>query len=429
MRSWLALAIAFGVLLAGGGIVWLTGPTLMRVRVPIRVGLLHSVSGPMAVNETSMVDAEVLALEEINNSGGLLGRKIEWVIVDGKSAPEIFAREAERLITEKKVSVIIGAYNSACRKSIKSVVEQANHLLIYPVAYEGLEESPNIVYTGAAPNQQIIPAVNWCRDKLGAKSFFLVGNDHIWSHAVHTIIRDQLKAVGAALAGEEYVEFGSNALDGAVGKAIAAKPDVILNTLLGDSNLPFYKALRGRNHNASGIATLSFIVAEDELQGLPARQMVNDYSACNYFQSIDRPENLEFVRKFRTRFGTGRVTSDSMETAYNSVRFWAQAVLDADTDLVGEVRTALLSQSLNAPEGVISIDRDSQHTWRPFYVGRIKGDGQIDIVESISKPIRPVPFPFSRTHAEWTSFLENLSAGWGGAWEAPAARRADRGGL
>ncbi len=414
------LGVILGVLIVGVGLAWLAYPLLAEVKAPIRVGLLHSKTGSMAVNEQSMIDAEMLAVEEINASGGLLGRKVQWVFADGRSSPEIFAREAERLIESEKVSVLFGTYSSASRKAVKTVVERADHLLIYPVAYEGLEESSNIIYTGAAPNQQIIPTVKWCRDLLKAKTFYLVGNDDLWPHAVNTIIKDQLKALGATLAGEEYVDLGATDLDGLVQKAQAAKPDVILSTLVGDSNLPFYKAIRGGKVDTSNTAILSFIVAEDELRGLPAWQMINDYSVCNYFQAIDRPENQAFVQKYQARFGADRTVSDTIDTAYNSVRFWAQAVREAGTAELSEVRPALLRQSLNAPEGVISIDRETQHTWRPFFVGRIKKDRQIDIIASFTKPIRPRPFPFSRTRDEWMTYLERLYAGWGGNWSPPS---------
>jgi urea transport system substrate-binding protein len=409
---------------------WFGWPYVAGSRVPIRVGILHSTTGPMAVNEASMIDAEKLAIEEINAAGGLLGRKVEAVIVDGKSDPDVYAREAERLISVEKVSVIFGCYTSAARKSVQAVVERNDHLLVYAVAYEGLEQSPNIIYTGAAPNQQVIPTVNWCRDLLKAKSFYLLGNDFVWARAVNEIIKDQLKAVGATVAGEEYVPMGSTQLDGAVARAVAAKPDVILSTLIGDSNLPFYEKIRKNNKAAAAIPIASFIVAEDELRGLPAHDMVNDYSICNYFESIDRDENRKFIAAFKQFCkDKDRVTSDVIATAYSSVRLWAQAVRDAETDETRLVRSAMLKQSIDAPEGVISIDRDTQHTWRPFFIGKIQGDGRIEIIWTVSKPIRPVPFPFSRDREQWEKFLENLQSGWGGKWQAPAVSAGPRAAL
>ena len=428
MRRMLGLLL---VLLGAGAVGgWFAWPYLLGSRKPILVGILHSTTGPMAVNEASMIDAEKLAIEEINAAGGLLGRTVVPVIVDGKSDPDVYAREAEHLIRDENVSVIFGCYTSAARKSVQAVVQRNDHLLVYAVAYEGLEQSPNIIYTGAAPNQQVIPTVNWCRDILKAKSFYLLGNDFVWAHAVNEIVKDQLKALGATVAGEDYVPMGSTQLDGAVTRAVAAKPDVILSTLIGDSNLPFYEKIRKNNPAAAAIPIASFVVAEDELRGLPARDMVNDYSVCNYFEAIDRDENRKFVAAFKQFCkDKDRVTSDVIATAYSSVRLWAQAVRDVETDETRLVRQAMLKQSLDAPEGVISIDRETQHTWRPFFIGKVQGDGRIEIVWTLVKPIRPVPFPFSRNRGQWEKFLENLHSAWGGKWQAPAVSTGPRAAL
>jgi urea transport system substrate-binding protein len=413
-----------GALAVGAALfAWLAVPLLARTKSPIRVGLLHSLTGPLAISEKSMVDAERLAIEELNARGGLLGRRVEGVIADGGSDWRTFAREAERLIEQEKVCVIVGCWSSADRKSVKPVVERTNHLLIYPVAYEGLEQSPNIVYTAAAPNQIIIPTIKWSRDFLKAKSYYLIGTDTIWPRSVNEIIKDQLKALGASLVGEEYLEFGTTAVEKAVETAVKAKPDVIISAIEGETNLPLYRKIRASGSEGRKIPVISFPVAEDELRHLPVKDMVNDYLVCNYFQAVDRPENRAFVKAFKARYGQDRVTSDSIESAYNSVHFWAQAVREAETDEVGEVRATLLRQSLDAPEGIISIDRETQHTWRPFFIGRVRGDGQVEIVESSTKPIRPAPFPFSRTREQWEAFLESLRAEWDGSWAPPAGRR------
>jgi urea transport system substrate-binding protein len=425
MRRVAGGGVALLAVLAAAG--WYGWPYVAGGRAPIRVGILHSITGPMAVNEASMIDAEKLAIDEINAAGGLLGRTVVPVIVDGRSDPDVFAREADRLIRDEKVAVIFGCYTSAARKSVKTVVERNDHLLVYAVAYEGLEQSPNIVYTGAAPNQQVIPTVNWCREILKARSFYLLGNDFVWSRAINEIIKDQLRAMGARVAGEDYVPMDSTQLDGAVGRAVAARPDVILSTLIGDSNLPFYEKIRKNHKDAAAIPIVSFVVAEDELRGLPARDMVNDYSVCNYFESIDRDENRKFIAAFKQFCkDRDRVTSDVIASAYSSVRLWAQAVRDVETDDTRTVRSAMLMQSLDAPEGVISIDRDTQHTWRPFFIGKVQGDGRIEIVWTLGKPIRPVPFPFSRDRDQWEKFLENLQSGWGGKWQAPAVSAGPR---
>ena len=240
MKRWLAGLL--GLLLAGPLLAWLV-PDLMGRRAPIRVGILHSKTGPIAISEKSLIDAEVLALEEINARGGLLGRHVEWEIADGQSDWPTFAREARRLIDVEKVKVIFGCWTSASRKSVKPIVEEYNHLLFYPNAYEGLEQSPNIIYTGAAPNQHIIPAVKWTFDNLKARRYFLAGSDHIWPRAVNATVKDYLAALGAEVVGEEYLLYGSFNVDGMVAKIKEAKPDVILSTVTGDTNLPFYPKL------------------------------------------------------------------------------------------------------------------------------------------------------------------------------------------
>ncbi len=426
MRRWLTVLITLAVLvaatmwLATGLLGWIDAPRLLgRIKPPIRVGILHSETGSTSVSEKSMIEAELLAIKEINAAGGLLGgRLVEGVVADGRSDWPTFAREAEHLIDREKVSVIFGCWSSASRKSVKPVVEQKSHLLIYPMAYEGLEQSPNIVYTGAAPNQQVIPAVSWCFEKLKARKFFLVGSDYVWPHCVNEIIKDQLKALGAECAGESYILFGSNAVEDSVAAIGKASPDVIISTLVGDSNDPFYRRLQSARILPERTPVVCFSIAEDELRKLPLKAMVGDYAAWDYFQSIDRPENRAFVQKFKAVYGGDRVTSDAIEAAYNSVYLWAQAVAEAETDQVADVIKALRRQSLNAPEGIVTVDSETQHTWRPVSIGRIRGDGQFDLVWSTDKPIRPIPYPRSRTQSEWESFLNDLYRGWGG-WANP----------
>jgi len=376
----------------------------------------------MAISEKSMIDGELLAIKEINAEGGLLGgRLIESVEADGESDWPTYAREARRLIDQAKVSVVFGCWTSASRKSVKPIFEERKHLLIYPMAYEGLEQSPNIIYTGAAPNQQVIPTVNWCREVLKAKRFFLIGSDYVWPRCVNEIIKDQLKALGAECVDEEYILFGSTRLDSQIAEIKRAAPDVIISTVVGDTNKAFYHRLRQENLGPNRIPVVSFSIAEDELRQLPVHDMVGDYSAWDYFQSIDREENHDFIRRFKAEFGEDRVTSDVIVAAYNSVKLWAQAVEEAGTDETDEVRKAMRRQSLDAAEGIISVDYETQHTWRPVYIGRVRGDGQFDLVWSTITPVRPMPFPFSRTRAEWENYLEGLYQGWGGSWARPPA--------
>jgi len=387
-------------------------------REPIRVGVLHSLSGTMEISEKSVADATLLAIDEINDQGGLLDRKIESVVADGKSDWPTFASEAERLITQEKVCAIFGCWTSASRKTVKPVIEKHDHLLFYPVQYEGLEQCPNIVYTGAAPNQQIIPAVRWCFEKLGRK-FFLVGSDYVFPRTANEIIRDQLRSLHGEIVGEEYILLGSNEVQGVVQSIIAAQPDVILNTINGDTNEAFFRELRAAGITPEKIPTMSFSIAENELRTLGLETMVGDYASWNYFQSVDRDANKQFVRRFQEKYGADRVTDDPMEAAYVAVHLWAQAVYEAGTDDAREVRKAVTNQRFEAPEGTVYVDPRNNHLWKTVRIGKVTKDGQFTVEWMSERPVRPDPFPGYRTESEWQDFLDGLYAGWGESWANP----------
>ncbi|MEK7865914.1 MAG: urea ABC transporter substrate-binding protein [Planctomycetota bacterium] len=385
---------------------------------PIKVGVLHSLTGTMEVSGKSVRDATVLAIDELNEKGGVLGRRLEAVVVDGKSDDAVFTREAERLITEERVSVVFGCWRSSERKSVLPIFEARNHLLIYPVQFEALEETRNIVYLGATPNQQIVPAVKWCMDNVG-KRFFLVGSDYVFPRTANAIIRDMVNALKGEIAGEEYVKNdGSNAKE-VVAKVIAGKPAVILNTINGSSNKAFFRELRAAGVTPKSIPTMSFSVAEEELRALDVADMEGDYAAWNYFQSIDTPENRAFIARFQAKHGKDRAIGDPMEAAYFGVHLWAQAATDAGTDAPNEVVRQFPAQSMKAPEGIVAIDPFNLETWKTVRVGRIRKDGQFDIVWSSSKAARPVTYPVLRTRQQWIEFLNQLQKGWGGRWANP----------
>jgi urea transport system substrate-binding protein len=384
----------------------------------IRAGVLHSLSGTMEISEKSVVDATLLAIGEINEEGGLLGRRIEPVVADGESDAATFAREAERLITKERVSVVFGCWTSASRKTVKSVFEKHNHLLFYPVQYEGLEQSPNIVYAGAAPNQQIIPAVKWCFENLGRK-FFLVGSDYVFPRTANAIIRDQLRSLHGEIVGEEYILLGSDDVQGVVQSIVAAQPNVILNTINGDTNVAFFRELRAAGITPEKIPAMSFSIAEDELRTLGLNAMVGDYACWNYFQSVDREENKQFVKRFQEKYGPDRVTDDPMEAAYAAVHLWAQAVREAGTADAREVRKAVASQRFEAPEGTVYVDPRNNHLWKTTRIGKVQQDGQFAIVWTSERPVRPDPYPGYRTESEWHSFLDDLYREWGQSWANP----------
>ena len=410
-KAFLALLIVLGLCSCNSG----QGE---NTELPIKVGVLHSLTGTMAMSERSVVDATLMAIEEINEKGGVLGRKVVPIVVDGSSDWQKFAGLANRLITIEKVNVIFGCWTSACRKMVKPIVELYNHLLFYPVQYEGLEQSPNIVYTGASPNQQIIPAVKWSFDNLG-KRFFLVGSDYVFPRTANEIIRIQLNALGGEITGEYYIRLGSKEVQEVVQGIAAASPDVILNTINGDTNAAFFEELRAQGITPDKIPTMSFSIAEDELRILNPKAMAGDYTVWNYFQSIQSEENKNFVQRFKNKYGFDRVTDDPMEAAYFGVYLWAQAVETAGSTDVPLVRKVLKGLSFSAPGGIVYVDGETQHTWKTVRVGKIRKDGQFDIVWTSEHPIRPVPYPPFRSRNEWEEFLQQLYSNWDNHWAAP----------
>lgn len=381
----------------------------------IKVGVLHSLSGTMVISETDVKNATLMAIEEINAQGGLLGKQIEPIVVDGKSDWGVFARLSDSLISQAKVNVVFGCWTSASRRTVKPIFEKYNHLLFYPVQYEGVEQSPNIVYTGASPNQQIIPAVKWCFDNHG-KKFFLVGSDYVFPHTANEIIKEQVKALQGEVVGEEYIKLGSKDVKKAIEKIKEAKPEVILNTINGDTNIEFFRELRKAGITPQIIPTMSFSIAEAELQSMDVKEMVGDFTTWNYFQSIKSADNQAFIKRFQDRYGKDKVTDDPIEAGYFGVYLWAEAVKQADDYKVNAVKENLAEQSFNAPEGLVYIDGTTQHTWKPVRIGKIRQDGQFDIVWDSDRPVRPLPYPKYHTKVEWDIFLNKLYTGWKNNW-------------
>ncbi|QDF95225.1 urea ABC transporter substrate-binding protein [Azoarcus sp. DD4] len=415
----MAVAIALIAGIVAAAALWPAGGRAPTVEAePIRVGILHSLSGTMAISERSVVAATQLAIAQLNAAGGVLGRPVEAVVRDGASDWKTFAREAEALIATEKVDAVFGCWTSASRKTVKPVFERYDHLLFYPVQYEGLESSPNIVYTGAAPNQQIIPAVKWALDKLGRR-IFLVGSDYVFPHSANAIMKDQIRSLRGEVVGEHYILLGSTAVDAVVQAIAAARPDVILNTLNGDSNVAFFKALRAQGITPQLIPTISFSIAEAELKTMGSTDFAGDYAAWNYFQSLPGADNEGFVAAYKARYGADEVVTDPMEAAWIGVHLWAKAVETAGSADPRAVRRALQGESLSAPEGAVSVDPKSQHLWKSVRIGRILPSGQFEVVWSTPKPVRPLPYPGYRPPQEWEAFLDGLNARWKGNWANP----------
>lgn len=396
----LALAVGLGLFL-------LFLPVAVQ---PIRIGVLYSLSGTMAASAHPLVDAARLAVEEINETGGVLGRPVEMLVADGRSDANTFALEAERLIAEEKVSALFACWTSACRKAVKPVVEKHRHLMFYALQYEGLEQSPNILYTGSAPNQQIIPGTHWALDKLG-KRVYLIGSDYVFPRTASFIIRDLVVANKGSVLGERFLPLGNANFATVIAEIRALKPDVVFNTLNGDSNLHFFRALHVAG--LGQVPVMSFSLAEEELKAIgPEHFHPNHYAVWSYFQNLPGSDNQRFVAAFRQRYGPGRVTSDPVAMVYANVHLWAQAVRDAGTDDPNEVNRALLRQSMSAPSGIVAVDRSTRHLWKPARIGQARADGQFDLLWESGSALRPAPFPEYRTRSEWLRLVaESNGAG------------------
>ena len=368
-RLWIFIVIA--ALLAIGYALWQQQRQKLEQQ-PIRIGILHSLTGTMSLHERPLIDALNLAIEEINQAGGLLGQRVEAVVADCRSDAVFCGQEAERLITDEKVSALFGCWTSACRKAVKPVVEKHGHLLFYPLQYEGMERSPNIIYLGAAPNQQLIPAVRWALDNLG-KRFYLVGNDsdHVFSLTANLVMKDIIKAQGGQVLAERYLPEDGKDVDAAIADILRLKPDVVINTINGDTNVKFFTALAKSGLTAKQVPVLSTSVAEVGVAAMPPGIMTGHYAVWNYFQSEPGEVNRNFVAAIKRRYGAGAVTNDPMEISYVGLHLWKQAVQAAESTDPDKVNRTILKQSMAAPEGVVAVSRRERHLWRSVHIGRV----------------------------------------------------------
>jgi urea transport system substrate-binding protein len=371
----------------------------------------------MASSETPVMEATVFAVDEINKNGGVLGRQIEAVIRDSRSDPAYAAQAARDLLEVEKVAAIFGCWTSACRKAVMPIVEEDGGLLFYPVQFEGMEDSPRIIYMGLTPNQQILPAVQWAYQNLGSR-MFLVGSDYVFPRAAGEVVKDFVPLLGAEIVGDEYLLLGQRNTMNVVQRIVETEPDVILNTINGDTNEAFFRELRAAGIRPNDIPTISFSVAEVEIQGMEST-MVGDYAAWSYFQSITGGPNRRFVASFKDRFGAERVVDDPMEAAYSGVHLWARAV-----ELGGAWDPAVVARELSgkkwlAPQGFVSMDEDRLFMWKYVRIGQIQDDGQFEIVWESSVALRPEPFPRSRPRQAWERYLATLYKSWGNDWANP----------
>ena len=357
----------------------------------VKIGFLNSRSGTMAISENTVYDALEMAKEEINTTGGVLGKQLEVVAEDGASEPTTFAEKAQKLISSDCVAAVFGGWTSASRKAMLPVFEGNNALLFYPVQYEGLESSKNIFYTGATTNQQIIPGLDYLKEQ-GMKSIFLVGSDYVFPRTANKEIKAYAAANGMEVKGEEYTPLGSTDFATIVNKVKAADADAVFNTLNGDSNVAFFKEYTNAGLAADSMPTVSVSIAEEEVKGIGAANLKDQLTAWNYYQTIDTPQNQKFVAAFKAKYGADRVTSDPMEAAYTSLYLWKGMVEKANSFGVDEVNAAAGGVTFDAPEGKVTVNGENHHIAKTALIGRIQPDGLIETVWSSKKPIEPDPY-------------------------------------
>jgi urea transport system substrate-binding protein len=381
-----------------------------RAADTIKVGVLHSLSGTMAISETVLKDVALMAFDEINAAGGVMGKKIEPVVVDPASNWPLFAEKARQLLTQDKVAAVFGCWTSVSRKSVLPVFEELNGLLYYPVQYEGEELSKNVFYTGAAPNQQAIPAVEYLMSKDGgaAKRWFLLGTDYVYPRTTNKILRAFLKSKGVDEKDIEeiYTPFGHSDYQTIVGnikKFAAGGKTAVVSTINGDSNVPFYKELGNQGLKATDVPVVAFSVGEEELRGVDTKPLVGHLAAWNYFMSMKNPANDEFKKKWAAytkakglSSASKPLTNDPMEATYIGIHMWKQAVEKAKTTDVDKVIAAMAGQTFKAPSGFVAkMDEKNHHLHKPVLIGEIKADGQFSVVWKTAGPVRANPWsPF-----------------------------------
>ena len=353
----------------------------------IKVGVLHSLSGTMAISETTLKDTVLMMVEEQNKKGGLLGKKLEAVVVDPASNWPLFAEKTRELISQKKVDVIFGCWTSVSRKSVLPVIEELNGLLFYPVQYEGEESSKNVFYTGAAPNQQAIPAVDYLMNEVGVKRWVLAGTDYVYPRTTNKILEAYLKAKGVKSKDImiNYTPFGHSDWQGIVSKVkkfgSAGKKTAVVSTINGDANVPFYKELGNQGISAEDIPVVAFSVGEEELSGIDTKPLVGHLAAWNYFMSVDTPENAEFIKSWQKFIkDKKRVTNDPMEATVIGFNMWAKAVTKAKSTDTNKVEQAIIGITVPNMTGGMAKMLPNHHLTKPVLIGEIQEDGQFETV-------------------------------------------------
>ena len=360
----------------------------------VKVGILHSLTGTMAISETGSVEAETLAIEQINAMGGILGRKIEIIKEDGASDWPTFAQRTRKLLREDNVAAIMGCWTSASRKAVLPVLEKENGLLYYPTFYEGLEQSPNVFYTGQEATQQILASLDWLWEEKGARTFYLVGSDYIWPRTTMKIARIHIeKVLGGKVVGEDYAPLGHTSFGSMINRIRLRRPDAIYGAVVGGSNVAFFRQLNAAGLNGSRQLLLSLATTEDEVLGIGGENVEGCYSAMKYFQSIENENNKEFVAAFKERWGEDSVIGDVTQAAYLGPWLWKMAVEKAGSFDVEKVAAASPGLEFKkAPEGYVKVHKN-HHLWSRTRIGKWRKDGQADVVYESPELIEPNPFP------------------------------------
>ncbi len=366
----------------------------------IPVGILHSLSGTMAISEVSVRDSELLAIDEINKAGGVLGKQLKPVIEDGASDWPTFAEKAQKLISTDKVAATFGGWTSASRKAMLPVFERNKALLYYPVQYEGLEASPYIFYTGATTNQQIIPGLEFLQKNLKVKTLFLVGSDYVFPRTANKEIKAWAKENGMKIVGEEYSPLGNTDYATTVNKIKQANPDAVFQTINGDSNVAFWKQFTDAGLDAKKMPVISVSTAEDEVRGVGIKNIVGQYVAWNYYQTTPGAKNEAFVKAYKAKYGADRVTDDPIEAGYVGVHLWALAAEKAQSTDPEKVKAASKGLTFDAPEGLVTVNGENQHISKTARIGQLQPNGLIDEVGGSGKPIEPDPFLKTYTWAK-----------------------------
>ncbi|MBV17407.1 MAG: urea ABC transporter substrate-binding protein [Thalassospira sp.] len=377
--------------LMGAGALALSVMTMSAAQAAdtIKVGVLHSLSGTMAISETTLKDTVLMLVDDLNKNGGLLGKQVEAVVVDPASDWPLFAEKARELIEKDKVDVVFGCWTSVSRKSVLPVFEELNSMLFYPVQYEGEESSRNVFYTGAAPNQQAIPAVDYLMSEDGgsAERIVLLGTDYVYPRTTNKILRSYLNGKGISDEDimENYTPFGHSDWQSIVADvkafASAGKKTAVVSTINGDANVPFYKELANQGIKAEDIPVVAFSVGEEELAGIDTKPLVGHLAAWNYFQSVESDANTAFIEKWHAFIGDdARVTNDPMEATYIGFNMWKQAVEQAGTIDVDAVRQAMYGQEVANLTGGMAVMNTNHHLSKPVLIGEVQDDGQFDTV-------------------------------------------------